>query len=254
MPFFHYLDVKVFALASLPTTVDYRGKIVNSSRIWRRNVKQARTPNITGIVLAGGKSLRLGREKALERINQQSLIERTIDCLFSVSQAIIVVTSQEQFDTIASARLKGKVVVDLYPDKAALGGIYTGLSNADTLHSLVVGCDMPFLNRALLSHLIYLAPDYDAVIPKIGNMGEPLHAIYSKNCLPSIEQLLHQNKLAISQLFGLVKTKYIDGDEIAKFDPNYLSFFNINTEDDLIKAKALIQESEQPLIVREDWS
>jgi len=195
--------------------------------------------------------LRLGREKALERINRQTLIERTIDCLSPVSQAILIVTSQEQFDPIASARLKGKVVTDLYPGKAALGGVYTGLASADTFYSLVVGCDMPFLNCGLLHYLVDLAPSFDVVVPRINGMTEPLHAVYSKHCLPSIERLLSQSGLAISQLFTLIRTKYVDEDEIARFDPEFSSFFNVNTEDDLAKAKALMRRKKQSPTVGE---
>jgi len=191
--------------------------------------------------LAGGKSLRLGREKALERIGQQSLIERVIDCLSPVSQAVLVVTSQEQFSLIASACLKGKVVADICPGKAALGGIYTGLMNAETFYSVVVGCDMPFLNRGLVQHLVNLSADFDAVVPRLGSMIEPLHAVYSKRCLRTVEYLLRQGVLGVSQLFDLVKTRYVDDAEVSEFDPEYMSFFNVNTQDDLRKARSLMR-------------
>ena len=203
-------------------------------------------------MLAGGKSLRLGREKALERINHQSLIERAIDCLSPVSETILIVTSQEQFSLIASAGLKGEVIADFYSGKGALGGVYTGLLSADTFYSLVVGCDMPFLNRALLRHLVDLAPDFDVVVPRLDAMTEPLHAVYSKRCLASIEPLLHQDRLAISQVFSLVKTRYVGEDEMAEFDPERLSFFNINTQDDLKRAKALMKQREQSPSIRKD--
>ncbi len=196
--------------------------------------------------------MRLGRAKALERINKQSLIERTIDCLSIVSQALIVVTSQEQFRLVAAARLKGKVIVDIYPGKGALGGIYTGLASADSFYSLVVGCDMPFLNRDLLCYLIDLAPNFDVVVPRIDDMLEPLHAVYSRDCLAPIKELIDKDRLGVSQLFNLVKTRYVGKDEIAKFDPRCLSFFNINTLDDLRKAKDLIGQKEQCLTVRKD--
>ncbi len=196
--------------------------------------------------------MRLGRAKALERINKQSLIERTIDCLSIVSQALLVVTSQEQFRLVAAARLKGKVIVDIYPGKGALGGIYTGLASADSFYSLVVGCDMPFLNRDLLCYLIDLAPNFDVVVPRIDDMLEPLHAVYSRDCLAPIKELIDKDRLGVSQLFSLVKTRYVGKDEIAKFDPRCLSFFNINTLDDLRKAKDLIEQKEQCLTVRKD--
>ena len=131
------------------------------------------------------------------------------------------------------------MVVDVYPGGGALGGIYTGLINANTLHSLVVACDMPFLNRALLRYLVGLASDFDVVVPSVNGLVEPLHAIYSKNCLPSIERLLHQGELGVQQLFGLVEPRDVCEDEISKFDPGHLSFFNVNTKDDLRKARAL---------------
>jgi molybdopterin-guanine dinucleotide biosynthesis protein A len=196
--------------------------------------------------------LRLGRVKALERINEQSLIERTIDCLSTVSQELLVVTSQEQFRLIAAARLKWKLIVDIYPGKGALGGIYTGLKSADSFYSLVVGCDMPFLNRDLLCYLIELAPSFDVVIPRIDDMLEPLHAVYSRDCLAPIKELVGKDRLEISQLFELVKTRYVDKDEIERFDPRRLSFFNINTLDDIKKAKDLIEQREQCITIRKD--
>ena len=186
--------------------------------------------------------MRLGRVKALERINKQSLIERTIDCISTVSEALLVVTSQEQFKLIAAARLKGKLIADIYPEKGALGGIYTGLTSADSFYSLVVGCDMPFLNRDLLCYLIDIAPNFDVVVPRIDGELEPLHAVYSRDCLAPVKELIDKDRLVISQLFKLVKTRYVDKDEIAKFDPQRLSFFNINTLDDLRKAKDLIEQ------------
>ena len=196
--------------------------------------------------------MRLGRVKALERINEQSLIERTIDCLSTVSQALLVVTSREQFRLIAAARLKGRLIVDIYPGKGVLGGIYTGLTSADSFYSLVVGCDMPFLNRDLLCYLIEIAPSFDVVVPRIDNMLEPLHAVYSRDCLAPIKELIGKDRLGISQLFKLVKTRYVDKDEIAKFDPRCLSFFNINTLDDMKKAKDLIEQREQCVTIRKD--
>jgi molybdopterin-guanine dinucleotide biosynthesis protein A len=196
--------------------------------------------------------LRLGRVKALERINTQSLIERTIDCLSTVSQALLVLTSKEQLRLIVAARLKGKLIVDIYPGKGVLGGIYTGLTSADGFYSLVVGCDMPFLNRDLLCYLIDLAPNFDVVVPKIDGMLEPLHAVYSRDCLAPIKELIDKDKLGVSKLFNLVKTRYVGKDEIVKFDPQCLSFFNINTLDDLRKAKDLIGQEEQCLTFRKD--
>lgn len=218
------------------------------------DVSRAQVPTVTGIVLAGGKGLRLSRKKALEEINHQSLIERTVNRLSSISQAILIVTSEDQFSLIASAELKGKLMVDIYPGKAALGGIYTGLTNADTSHCLVVGCDMPLLNEALLHYLISIAFDFDVVVPKLNDMTEPLHAVYSKRCLVPIKQLLDQDRLVISELFSLVRTRYVGEDEIEKFDPQHLSFLNVNTFDELMEAKSLVEQREQCSMDNKDRS
>jgi len=143
-------------------------------------------------------------------------------------------------------------MVDLYPGKGALGGIYTGLASADSFYSLVVGCDMPFLNRDLLSYIIDHISNFDAVVPKVHGMLEPLHAVYSKGCLEPIRKMIEQDRLEISHLYNLVKTRYVGEDEIAKFDSQYLSFFNINTLADLKKAKQLIKQEEHCLTVAKD--
>jgi molybdenum cofactor guanylyltransferase len=196
--------------------------------------------------------LRLGRVKALERINSQSLIERTIECLSPPAQSVLVVTSQEQVGIIAAAQLKAKTIVDLYPGKGALGGIYTGLASADTFYSLVVGCDMPFLNRDLLYYIIDHTSNFDAVVPKVHGMLEPLHAVYSKGCMAPIREMMERDSLGISGLFNLVKTRYVGEDEIAKLDPYFLSFLNINTLADLRKAKKLIKQEEHCLTAAKD--
>jgi len=158
-----------------------------------------------------------------------------------------VVTSREQFDSIAAAQLKVKVVVDVCPGRGALGGIYTGLICADSFYSLVVGCDMPFLNRDLLCYIVDRIAGFDAVVPKVHDMVEPLHAIYSKNCLGSIRRMMEEDRLEISPLFSLVNTRYIGEEELVKFDPEHLSFFNINTVADLRKARQLIKVEERCL-------
>jgi molybdopterin-guanine dinucleotide biosynthesis protein A len=185
--------------------------------------------------------LRLGRIKALERINKQRLIERTIERLSPPAQTVLVITSQEQFDIISASLSNVKVVVDLYPGKGALGGIYTGLACADSFYSLVVGCDMPFLNRHLLNYMVELVAGFDAVVPRAHCLVEPLHAIYSKNCIGSIEKMIQEDRLGISYLFNLVKTRYVGEDELESFDSGHLSFFNINTVADLREARRLIK-------------
>jgi len=195
---------------------------------------------MTSIVLAGGKSIRLGREKALEKVKGRPLIQLVIDRLSSLGNEIMVVTSQ--INTLPD--LGVKKVTDIYPNKGPLGGIYSGLMAAPCFYSLVVGCDMPLLNVALLRHIMELSPGFDVVIPRVNDNVEPLHAVYSKNCLATIEAALKRNRLQIQGFFHQVKVKYIEDAELKKFDPEHLSFFNINSESDLERAQALLEKEE----------
>jgi molybdopterin-guanine dinucleotide biosynthesis protein A len=101
---------------------------------------------------------------------------------------------------------------------------------------------MPFLNRALLSHMIKVAPGFDVVIPRVGDMVEPLHAVYSKGCLAPIEGMVEGGNLSVHGLLGLVRVRYVDSDEIDRFDPEHLSLFNVNTLDELERARSLVEQ------------
>ena len=198
--------------------------------------------DISCIVLAGGKSLRLGQNKVLEIIGDKSLLERAVAQLGSFHSDIIIVAAAKQSlpQLIGYPRVRN--IVDVYPGKGPLGGIYTGLAASDSFYNLVVACDMPFLNLALLDYMIQLSADFDLVIPRLGDMVEPLHAVYSKNCLTPIEQLLRQGSLGAREIFALVKVRYVEADEIDCFDPEHLSFFNINTKADLERARKQAKE------------
>jgi len=130
-------------------------------------------------------------------------------------------------------------MTDSYPGKGPLGGIYTGLAASTSFYNLVVASDMPFLNQALLRYMIQLSANFDLVVPRLGNLAEPLHAVYAKSCLAPIEQMIKQDKLRVNQLFRLVKTRYVETEEIERFDPEHLSFFNVNTKADLAMARKL---------------
>lgn len=198
--------------------------------------------NITGIILAGGKGTRLGRDKTLERIGGERLIQKVIGDLYQISQEVIVVTSKEQFNKITSLDLEVRIIVDVYPGKAAFGGIYTGLAASATNCGLVVACDMPFLNVDLLKYLVNVSSGFDVIIPKVGGKIEPLHAVYSKNCLTTIQRLLDSNILQMLQLLDLVRTRYISENEVDIFDPEHLSLFNINTVEDFNKAEKIFNK------------
>ena len=193
---------------------------------------------MTAIVLAGVKGGRLGRDKTLEKVGGHTMLQRVMDCITLICDEIIVVIAQGQPRPSLSA--EANVVVDLYPGKGSLGGIYTGLVASGSFHNLVVACDMPFLNSSLLRYLNKVSSGFDVIIPRDrGGKLEPLHAIYSKNCIDPINRQLQQGYLKIDGFLEQVNVRYVEEAETNEFDPQRLSFFNINTPADLEKARAM---------------
>lgn len=190
---------------------------------------------VSVVILAGGQSRRLGMNKAFVEIDGRPLIRRVLDVVLPLTDDCIVVTNEPA----SFVHLPVRVVGDVYPGKASLGGIYSGLLAARAPHALVVGCDMPFLSGPLLAYMIAQAGGYDLVIPQYDGFLEPLHAIYGKHCLPQMEALILANRLRISDLLCEGRIRHITAAEIAHFDPSRLAFFNINTPDDLARARAL---------------
>ncbi len=188
---------------------------------------------ITGIILAGGKNLRMGKNKALLEVNGERIIARTKKLFLELFDEVLLVTNS----LLDYLDLNLRMVADLYAGKGALGGIYTGLFHASHSHAFVAACDMPFLNKDLIKHLIDLSPGYDIVIPKTEDGWQPLHAIYSQKCLPFMEDLIRKDNLKIIDFFHRVKKREVLTDEILPFDPNLASFLNINTPDDLARIK-----------------
>ena len=135
-------------------------------------------------------SRRLGRNKAVEEIGGERLIERVINRLSRVASETVVVVAEESRAEGLDLPDGVRTAADIYPGHGSLGGIFTGLSAARGDYGIVVACDMPFLNTGLLQFMVDLAPDFDVVVPRLDGRPEPLHAIYSKSCLEPIESRL----------------------------------------------------------------
>ena len=196
------------------------------------NRRMLKKMDITGIILAGGKSLRFGRNKALEKIAGMTLVERVITRLTPITARIVLVTDRDngRLSEIKST----EAVTDIYPARGPLGGIYTGLSASNTAANFVVACDMPFLNTVLLSYMVGISTGFEAVIPRWpNNQIEPLHGIYSLSCIPVMKKRLENNQLSISECLKEMRVRYFDQVEFSKFDPDFLSFFNINNQADI---------------------
>lgn len=197
---------------------------------------------ISGIVLAGGKSRRLGRDKAVEPVGGEPLLRRVIGRLSQVTDQTVVVVADSERAAQLPLPSSAKVAVDIYPDGGSLGGIFTGLSAADGGWGLVVACDMPFLNVTLFQRILGLRAGSDAVVPVLDGRPEPTHALYSKTCLPHMERRLQADDLKISRFFEEITVSYLSQQEVEDSDPDHLSFFNVNTHEDLERAHSLVAE------------
>jgi len=198
-------------------------------------------PNTSGIILAGGTSSRLGRSKAFLEIEGQFLVERVSCRLRQVVDEIVLVTNSPN-----AYRFLGLTTIkDVFEGVGALGGIHAGLSAISRPYGLVVGCDMPFLNVRLLRYMITLAKGYDAVIPRLGSYMEPLHAVYARQCVGAIEEAIRAGQRRVLAPFSRARIRHVTKAEIAAYDPNGLSFFNVNTPQDVHHMIALAARGER---------
>jgi molybdopterin-guanine dinucleotide biosynthesis protein A len=186
-------------------------------------------------ILAGGHSRRMGQEKALLPVGGRPVIQRVLWSIADLSDDLLIVTNTPDM----YRHLGQRMVSDVYPGKGALGGIYTAISAALHPHCLIVACDMPFLNTDLLSHLMTLSAGFDVVIPLIQEFPETMHAIYGKACLEPIERRLLGDQLKIVDFFDDVRVQYVPREEVARYDPTFRSFLNMNTPDDWCKLQRI---------------
>lgn len=193
-------------------------------------------------VLVGGKSRRMGADKALLSVDGRPIIQRVIETVRTVAADVILVGASAH----THAWLGGRPVEDLVPEGGPLAGIYTALSAARFHHCLVVACDMPFLNARLLRHMHRRAASWDVVVPHLDGHLEPLHAVYSRACLEPIATMLNQGRVCPLDLYPMVRTDYLEAQEIALFDPDYRSFINLNTPADLARAQMMASGSQRP--------
>ena len=193
---------------------------------------------MTGIVLAGGKSSRMGLNKAFIEFGGRRLIEATVGRLARLFPEVLIVAN----DLDLYAYLGMRVIADLIPDSGSLGGIYTGLSVATTPKAFVVACDMPFLSGDLIALLVREAEDWDVVVPRAAGELQPMHAVYAKSCLPFIKEAIEAGRFKIAGFFPKVKVKTIEEPKLREVDPGLLGLMNVNTPHELERAEAIRQQ------------
>jgi molybdopterin-guanine dinucleotide biosynthesis protein A len=194
---------------------------------------------VTGVIQAGGKSVRMGGEpKALLELGGRSLIERVLDAVVPVVDDVLIVTNTPAL----YAFLGVPMIPDAYPDHGSLGGIFSGLAAASGDAAFTVACDMPFLHPPVARLVLAHAGQADVVVPRVGEQLETMHALYAKACLPHIEARLAVGRLKIVEFFADVRVVEIPEREVARLRAPAVVFMNVNTPDELSRARALAAE------------
>jgi molybdenum cofactor guanylyltransferase len=202
----------------------------------------------TGIILAGGESKRLHNvEKSNLLVGNKRIIERMMTVFEKLFNEIILVsnrpTSYLEWDTL--------IVKDLYTKRSSLTGIHSGLYYTKTEHAFIAACDTPFLRLDLVKTIIQnIQQGIDVVLPRTSIGIEPLCAVYSRRCIQAVQNALDRNNLKIRNLFNKLKVKEVSEMNLRKADPELVSFYNINTPDDLETANRMISKNEHQTTAR----
>ena len=190
---------------------------------------------MTGLIIAGGKSRRLGIDKRFLNIGGRTCIQRVLDAYQGLFDEVLIVADASELFQAFGVR----VVVDLIPGRAALGGLYTGLHYATSEQVFAAAADMPWITPAAIQIVLGQACTGDIVIPDLDGKLQPMHAVYSKACLPSLRTLVEAGTLKVQDLCNCpeLRVQRIPRSAFTAVDPALRSFFNINTPDDLALAQ-----------------
>lgn len=193
---------------------------------------------ISAAVLVGGESRRMGCNKAFLRLEDSTMLESIISRVSLVIPDVFLVGCDEKLYSY----LKLPFYTDIYKDCGPLGGIHCALYESKTPYVFICACDMPYLEPQLINYMADKAIkyDYDIVVPYVRDEVEPLFAIYSKNCLATISARIKSGRKKIREVFKRVNTNYICADEIRKITNPDLAFINLNTQNDVRKARQLV--------------
>ncbi|KXS37735.1 MAG: molybdopterin-guanine dinucleotide biosynthesis protein A [Candidatus Frackibacter sp. T328-2] len=195
---------------------------------------------MAAIILAGGKSSRMkGANKPLMEFGEKTMIAHIVDKLNEIFSKVIIAAKDKELYNECRAKV---VVDDFFTHQGPLSGMHAGLQASPDKYNLIIGCDMPLLSLELIEYMLNHSTS-DILVPRVGNNFEPLHAIYSKDCLPSIEEVIKQNRYRIMEFWPKVDVQYIEEEKIREFSPNLHSFFNVNTREDYNHALRIVNES-----------
>lgn len=197
---------------------------------------------VTGVILAGGESRRFDYvNKAFFEIGGELIVERVYRVMRAVFDDIIVVTNAPA-DYL---KWDVRITTDIFPCRSSMTGVHAGLFLAQTPYVFVCGCDTPFLKKELIETVLSgVDKTIDIVVPQTANgWFEPLCAVYSRSCLPALERSLKQKTYDIRRIFNEVRVKCLGEEILRQADPELASFFNINTPEDLRRAREIAMAS-----------
>jgi molybdopterin-guanine dinucleotide biosynthesis protein A len=200
---------------------------------------------LTIAILAGGKSQRMGQDKAIMPFRGEALVRNVLDKLAGLKGEVIVIAPRSQ----EYLGLGIRITPDLLPGRGPLGGLYTALFAASHPAVACVACDMPFVNADLLAYQrdLLISDDVDVVVPSTKRGVEPLHAIYRREtCLPAVREALGTGEQRLISWFPRVKVRILTQEESNAFDPRGLMFLNINTPEELARAEELATKNIPP--------
>jgi molybdopterin-guanine dinucleotide biosynthesis protein A len=199
------------------------------------------TKPFTIAISAGGKSSRMGTDKAFVNILGKPLIEHLIERVADVGQEETILITNRLADY---AHLTLPMYKDVLPDKGSLGGIYSAIHHSTHPYTLVLACDMPFVSTDLLRYMAALraGDQFDVIVPRVDGYPEGLHALYSHDCLGPIRKRLDANELKVISFYDDVRVRYLDEEEYRTFNEKGLAFYNVNTPQELKEARKLAEE------------
>lgn len=195
---------------------------------------------VTGVLLAGGKSRRMGVDKRFLKLGGETLLRRALSVYERLFPEVLVVVAEPVPEL---GDVGHRIVTDLIPNCATLGGLYTGLFAAGSPRIFAAACDMPFLDPALIEYLLGWGDD-DVVMPRLTTGLQPMHAVYSKACLPYFQQMIATNNLSIQGVLENqeLRIRLVPEDVLRTFDARLLSFLNLNTPEDAQLAARVLKQ------------
>jgi len=200
----------------------------------------------SAIILAGGRSVRFGRDKSVEIVAGRSLLQHVVDAVSPIASEIVVVRAPGTSSPSVNSETPLRHAQDVRAG-GALAGLYSGLLVCSQPVALALGCDMPLLSRPLLRYLWGLLDrDVDVVMPLWEGKEEPLHAFYQRTCLAAVEKALDRGKRRLVHVLPDVRVRYVSHDELQRLDPEGRSFWNVNYPSDLARILPVLEGTVPP--------